>query len=312
MYECGICQDISFDQSIICKRHMTEQHSGFGWRCERCRIVVSRTQAQRNCDGTLKLINRSTMTCTSEEKEGYERFQRERESKIKVIKMTYKQKIDSQRDNRRKSHQKENRDKTTSPNRKSTLSRLYKPLSLKYEEANHRTGYEPKRKNDHRSNNSGKNVEKHHTLSETRTSQRENILVPSPLENVSVNTLAEDLEASSNSDESEKAVELSIRVDDGQYSDISSVAGDDVNQISPVVEDARVSLESREMEAMEEVEVSIPTPSSSSTHIVTSTGDSNRKYEASSVGSEKLKAIKSSQDRRFILNIGRCKIRNMC
>jgi hypothetical protein len=183
---------------------------------------------------------------------------------------------------------------------------------LKYEEANHRTGYKPKRKNDHRSNNSGKNVEKHHTLSETRTSQRENILVPSPLENVSVNTLAEDLEASSNSDESEKAVELSIRVDDGQYSDISSVAGDDVNQISPVVEDARVSLESREMEAMEEVEVSIPTPSSSSTHIVTSTGDSNRKYEASSVGSEKLKAIKSSQDRRFILNIGRCKIRNMC
>jgi hypothetical protein len=87
MYQCGICQDISFDQSIICKRHITEQHSGFGWRCERCRIVVSRTQAHRNCDGTLELVNRSTMTCTSEEKERYERFQRERESKIKVIKM---------------------------------------------------------------------------------------------------------------------------------------------------------------------------------------------------------------------------------
>lgn len=145
-------------------------------------------------------------------------------------------------------------------------------------------------------------MEKHRTPSETRTSQNENILVPSPLENVSVNTLAEDLEASSDSDESEKAVELSIRVDDGQYSDISSVAGDDVNQTSPVVEEARVSLESREVEAMEEVEVSIPR--SSSTHIVTSTGDSNRKYEASSIRSEKLKAIKSSQDRRFILNIG--------
>ena len=52
---------------------------------------------------------------------------------------------------------------------------------------------------------------------------RENILVPSPLENVSVNTF-----------ESEKAVELSIRVDDGQCSDISSVAGDDVDQISPL------------------------------------------------------------------------------
>ena len=48
-------------------------------------------------------------------------------------------------------------------------------------------------------------MEKHCTPSETRTSQRENILVPSPLENVSVNTLAEDLEASSDSDESEKA-----------------------------------------------------------------------------------------------------------
>lgn len=155
MYECGICQDISFDQSIICKRHMTEQHSGFGWRCERCRIVVSRTQAHRNFDGTLKLVNRSTMTCTSDKKEGYERFQRERESKIKAIKMTYKQKIDSQRDNRRKSHQKENRDKRTSPKRKSTLSSLHKPLSLKYGEANNRTEYEPNRKNDHRSNNSG-------------------------------------------------------------------------------------------------------------------------------------------------------------
>ena len=119
-------------------------------------------------------------------------------------------------------------------------------------------------------------------------------LVPSPLENVSVNTL--------NTFESEKAVELSIRVDDGQCSDISSVVGDDVNQISPVVEETRVSLESREVKAMEEVEVSIP--SSSSTHIVTSTGDSNREYEASSIRSEKLKAIKSSQDRRFILNIG--------
>lgn len=47
------------------------------------------------------------MTCTSEEKKEYDKFQRE--SKIKLIKMTYKQKIDSQKDNRRKSNQKENR-----------------------------------------------------------------------------------------------------------------------------------------------------------------------------------------------------------
>jgi hypothetical protein len=53
--------------------------------------------------------------------------------------------------------------------------------------------------------------------------------------NVTVNTLGEDIDASSNSDESEMAEELSIRVDDGQCSDICSVAGDDINQISPTV-----------------------------------------------------------------------------
>ena len=154
MYQCGICEDISFDQSIICKRHMSEQHSGFGWRCELCRVVVSRTQAHHNCDGTLKLVNRSTMTCTSEEKKVYGEFQRE--SKIKLIKMTYKQKIDSQKDNRRKSHQKEKRYKRASPKRKSTLSSLYQPLSLRYGEVNNRIGYEPNRKYMDRKNNSGK------------------------------------------------------------------------------------------------------------------------------------------------------------
>ena len=162
---------------------------------------------------------------------------------------------------------------------------MYKPLSLKNGEANSKTEYEPNRKMRIEVITAGKRW---------RSTDCRVKLVPSPLENVSVNTL--------NTFESEKAVELSIRVDDGQCSDISSVAGDDVNQISPVVEETRVSIESREVKAMEEVEVSIP--SSSSTHIVTSTGDSNRKYEASSIRSEKLKAIKSSQDRRFILNIG--------
>jgi hypothetical protein len=40
------------------------------------------------------------MTCTSKEKEMYDQFQRERDGKIKA---TYKQKIESQTDNRRKS-----------------------------------------------------------------------------------------------------------------------------------------------------------------------------------------------------------------
>ena len=61
----------------------------------------------------------------------YDKFQREKDGKIKQIKMTYKQKIESQKDNRRKSQQKENR---------------YKPLELRHgEEYNRRTGYEPNR-----------------------------------------------------------------------------------------------------------------------------------------------------------------------
>jgi hypothetical protein len=67
------------------------------------------------------------MTCTSKEKEMYDQFQRERDGKIKT---TYKQKIESQTDNRRKSHQKENIYRRASPRRKSALSRLYKPLAL--------------------------------------------------------------------------------------------------------------------------------------------------------------------------------------
>jgi hypothetical protein len=38
------------------------------------------------------------MTCTAEEKEIYDKFQKERDGKIKLIKMTYKQKIDSQKE----------------------------------------------------------------------------------------------------------------------------------------------------------------------------------------------------------------------
>ena len=126
------CEDISFDQSIICKCHMTEQHSSYGWRCNLCRVVVSRTQAHRNCDGALKLVNRTTMTCTSKEKEMHDQFQRERDGKIMQIKMTYKQKIDIQTDNSRKSNQKENRYMRAYPRRK---SRLYKSLALRYGEA---------------------------------------------------------------------------------------------------------------------------------------------------------------------------------
>ena len=75
--------------------------------------------------------------------------------------------------------------------------------------------------------------------------------------------------------------------------------------LSPTVEESTFPIESRQIEVMEEMEVAVA--STSSTHTVTSAGDTNRKYptcyEASSIRAEKLKAIKSSQDRRFILNI---------
>ena len=79
------------------------------------------------------------------------------------------------------------------------------------------------------------------------------------------NTLAEDVEASS--DGCEKADELSISVNDGQFSDISSVAGDDIDRISPKVEEYTVSTESRQ--AIEEIEVAVGS-TSLNYHTVTS------------------------------------------
>ena len=71
--------------------------------------------------------------------------------------------------------------------------------------------------------------------------------MPSPFQNrkriEALNTLVQDVEASS--DCWGKADELSISVNDGQFSDISSVAGDDIDIISPKVEEYTVSTESR-------------------------------------------------------------------
>jgi hypothetical protein len=88
-------------------------------------------------------------------------------------------------------------------------------------------------------------------------SQCEKKLVPSPLQNhkriEALNTLVEDVEASS--DCWEKADELSISVNDGQFSDISSVAEDDIDIISRKVEEYTVSTESRQV--IEEMEVAV-------------------------------------------------------
>ena len=93
------------------------------------------------------------MTCTSEENEIYDKFQRERDGKIKLIEMTYKQKIDSLKENPIKKE----RYMRGSPKRKSAFSSLYKPLAFRYGEANNRrTGYEPSRTNIDSKNDSGK------------------------------------------------------------------------------------------------------------------------------------------------------------
>jgi hypothetical protein len=116
--------------------------------------------------------------------------------------------------------------------------------------------------------------------------------VPSPLQNrkriEALNTLAEDVEASS--DCCEKADELSISVNDGQFSDISSVAGDDIDIISRKVEEYTVSTESRQV--IEEREVAVGS-TSLNYHTVTSAKEkSSTCYEASSIRTEKLNAIK--------------------
>ncbi|XP_071163279.1 DNA ligase 1-like [Mytilus edulis] len=123
MYTCGICSDFTFDQSIICKRHMTEQHSGFGWRCEECRVLVSRRAAHKKCEGTLKLINRSTMTCTKEEEEQFLQFQRQREDRMITEKVDREGKMALQKDSKKRSHRKE-QDQGTKKQR-TVLGQLY-------------------------------------------------------------------------------------------------------------------------------------------------------------------------------------------
>ena len=134
--------------------------------------------------------------------------------------------------------------------------------------------------------------------------QSEKKLVPSSLMNrkriEELNTLGEDVETSS--DGSEKADGLSIRVNDEQFSDIIPVAGDDIDQISPIVEEYTVSTESRQ--GIEEMEVAVASTSFNN-HTVIFAGDAKEKTttcsEVSSIRTEKLNAIKRNQDRLFNL-----------
>jgi hypothetical protein len=125
--------------------------------------------------------------------------------------------------------------------------------------------------------------------------------VPSPFENrkriEALNTLAEDLEASSGG--CEKADELFIRVNNGQFCDINSVAGDDIDRISPKVEEYTVYTESRQ--AIEEIEVAVGSTNLNYHTVTSAKENSSTCYEASSIRTEKLNNINKSQDRRLIL-----------
>ena len=96
-----------------------------------------------------------------------------------------------------------------------------------------------------------------------------------------------------------KPMSSSISVNDVQFSDISSVAGDDIDQISPTVDD---STESRQV--IEEIEVAVASTSLNN-HTVNFAGDAKEKtticYKVSPMRKEKLNAIKRSQDRLFNL-----------
>lgn len=137
VYRCGICDDYNFDQSIMCKRHMTEKHSGYGWRCQECRIVFARQLPRhKNCQGELELINRTTMTCTREEKEAYEGFQRNRGDKVILVRMSCGEKMSLTNDQRSRSHIKGKVFKNVkmSPKKRAVLENVYRPMKMNFGE----------------------------------------------------------------------------------------------------------------------------------------------------------------------------------
>ena len=125
-YRCGICEDYNFNQSIMCKRHMTEKHSGYGWRCQECRIVFAcQLPHHKNCKGELELINRTTMTCTREEKASYQEFQKNRGDKVILVRMSFAEKMSLTSDQRSRSHIKRKVFKNRGVQRKERCWKIY-------------------------------------------------------------------------------------------------------------------------------------------------------------------------------------------
>ena len=76
-FKCGLCNnDHSFNQQGHCERHITTQHSGFGWKCTVCGNVLGRKGQKHGCeDARYNLVKRSTMTLTQDEADEFAKFQ---------------------------------------------------------------------------------------------------------------------------------------------------------------------------------------------------------------------------------------------
>ena len=117
----------------MCKRHMTENHSGYGWRCQECKIVFARQLPRhKNCQGELELINRTTMTCTREETEAYEEFQWNRGDKVILVRMSFAEKMSLTNDQRSRCHIKGKVFKNIkrSPKKRAVVENMYKPIKM--------------------------------------------------------------------------------------------------------------------------------------------------------------------------------------
>ncbi|KAK3593307.1 hypothetical protein CHS0354_031367 [Potamilus streckersoni] len=64
-WECGVCHDFHFVRRSDVRRHLIEQHSGFGWKCKGCKKIFGRRGVRnQNCifvDGNqVVMVNRLT------------------------------------------------------------------------------------------------------------------------------------------------------------------------------------------------------------------------------------------------------------
>ena len=112
---------------------MTEKHSGYGWRCQECRIVFARQLPHhKNCKGELELINKTTMTCIREENESYQEFQKNRIDKVILVRMSFAEKMSLTSDQRSRSHIKGKVSKNVkrSPKKRTVLDNIYKPIKM--------------------------------------------------------------------------------------------------------------------------------------------------------------------------------------